>query len=87
MNGPRDRHSPWVVDPADAAVEMSIDGGVSIADLWFLYEKHRLMAPASAWVLCSIHEEPYVFDVSAMHPRCRCLALASAGADLLSRRW
>ena len=50
----------WIltqVDIADAVVTLSIDGTVDTADLWWLYDDHRIMSDGSAWLLALMHED------------------------------
>jgi hypothetical protein len=45
------------IDVQDAVVGYATEGMVSISDLWWLYEEHRIMAPADAWLLAAMCED------------------------------
>ena len=62
----------WLLDDydvRDAAVHYATEGMISTSDLWWLYEEHRIMAPADAWLLAAMWEEPEMVDDRSMfHP-------------------
>ena len=38
-------------DPRDATIHYATEGMISTSDLWRLYEEHRILAPADAFLL------------------------------------
>ena len=44
------------IDVRDACVHFATEGMISTSDLWWLYEEHRIMAPADAWLLVAMWE-------------------------------
>ncbi len=59
------------IDVRDATVDYATEGMISTSDLWWLYEEHRIMAPADAWLLAAIWEDQLpemVDDKSFFHP-------------------
>lgn len=53
-----EEHRSWIrrmlledYDVADATVHYATEGAIDTEDLWWLYEQHHVMAPASAWLL------------------------------------
>lgn len=42
-------------DPRDYAVFLAAEGLVDPACLWHLYDQHRVMAPAEAWLHAARH--------------------------------
>jgi hypothetical protein len=45
------------IDVRDATVDYATHGMISTSDLWWLYEEHRIMAPADAWLLAATWED------------------------------
>jgi len=59
------------IDVHDAAVGYATEGMVSTSDLWWLYEEHRIMASADAWILAAMWEDQLpemVDDQAYFHP-------------------
>ena len=62
-NGDADDIRGWLLDDydvRDAAVHYATEGLISTSDLWWLYEEHRIMAPADAWLLAAMWEHQLV---------------------------
>ena len=50
----------WLLEDIDvrhATVHYATEGMLSTSDLWWLYEEHRIMPPASAWLLTAMWED------------------------------
>jgi hypothetical protein len=46
------------VDVADAVMHYAAHGQVDTADLWWLYDEHRIMPDGSAWLWAMMWEDP-----------------------------
>ena len=42
------------VDPSSFAVAAAIGGGVTVDDLWFFYDEHRIVVDGSGWLLAML---------------------------------
>jgi len=43
-------------DVRDGSVAFASERVITTADLWWLYDQHRIMAPADAWLLTAMWE-------------------------------
>ena len=58
------------IDVRDATMHYATEGMLSTADLWWLFEEHRIIAPAGAWLLAAMFEDqlPETLDEQMCDP-------------------